>query len=81
MVMSSNAYSTSYGIVKSSLFRCFAVGTHLSAGSVDGVEVFAGFAVACDHVEDSSVAHLFLYGVVHILRNQGGGEGFPNDYV
>ena len=39
------------------LFRFLAVGTHLSAGSVDGVEVFFK---SCNHVEDDSVAHPVL---------------------
>ena len=34
------------------------VGTDLSAGSADGVEVFIECTVACNHVEDGSVAHL-----------------------
>ena len=40
------------------LFRFFAVRTHLSAGSADGVEVFYECTVACDLMRDGSVAHL-----------------------
>ena len=41
-------------------FRFFAVGTHLSVGSADDVEVFVESTVACNHAEDGSEAHLVL---------------------
>ena len=41
-------------------FRLFAVGTHLSTGSADGVENFDESIVACNHVKDGSVAYLVL---------------------
>ena len=40
------------------------MGTHLSAGSVDGVQVFVESTVASNHVKDGSVAHLVLVAVV-----------------
>ena len=45
-------------------FRFSAVWTHLSVGSVDGVEVLVKSTVTSYHVKDGSVAHLFLYAVV-----------------
>ena len=39
-------------------YQLFAVWTHLSVGSVDGVEVFVESTVASNHVKDGSVAHL-----------------------
>ena len=41
-------------------FRFFEVGTHLSAGSADGLELFVESIVACNHVGDGSVAHFVL---------------------
>ena len=42
----------------------FTVVTHLSVGSVDGVEVSVQSTVASNHVKDGSVAHLVLVAVV-----------------
>ena len=41
-------------------FRLFAVGTHLSTGSADGVDIFDESTLACNHVEDGPVAYLVL---------------------
>ena len=49
--------------------RFFAVWTHLSVGSVDGVEVFVKSTVTSNQVKDGSVAHLVLTVVVVKLAN------------
>ena len=47
------------------------MGTHLSTGSVDSVEVLVGSTWACNRVEDVSVAHLLLNVVaVELADNQ-----------
>ena len=47
----------------------FAVGTHLSGLSVDGLEVFFESTVVSNHVKDGSVALLALEVVVVMLVN------------
>ena len=43
------------------------LGTHLSAGFADGVGLLVESAVALNHVEDGSVAHLVLDVVAMLL--------------
>ena len=47
-----------------SFVRILAVGAHLSARSVDGVEVFIESTVAINHVEDDSVTNLLILVVI-----------------
>ena len=51
------------------LIRFIAVWTHLSVGSVNGVEVFVESTVARNLVKDGSVVHLVLNVVVVELVN------------
>ena len=56
-------------IVFNRFFRFVAVGTHLSGRSAGSLKVFVESIVACNHVEDGSVALLVLYVVAVKLVN------------